>query len=427
MTIFSLAIASIRSRPLYAGLCSIAIAAGITLLCTLFLLSQGLSSGFTRNAQGIDMIVGTKGSPLQLVLSSVYHADIPAGNITMDDYNSLKQNPRIRQAIPLALGDSYKGFRMVGTTPDYMDLYKARFSEGHVFKAPFETVAGSATGRKLGEEIAVTHGFSADSTDVHDKHLYKITGILEPTGTVLDKLLLTQVESVQGLHAHHHHHEGDIEEEEPDHVEGHHHAHEEHHEHEAEHEEEHDNLESQITSVLLKVRSPIDVMNMPRQINQSSDLMAAVPSYEVSRFSRNLGFGKDFLIMIGAGLIILAALILWSILSYGLALRRYDLAVMRVLGASPFRLSATLIIEAVVISGVGALIGVVFGHMAAYGIVISIEELGLLILPGSLLVPHIMDVCFIMLGIGIGFLASLFPALSAARIDIASLLARGRS
>lgn len=444
MNALTLAIASIRSRPLHASLCIGAVAAGITLLCAVFLFSQAVSSGFARNAKGIDIIVGTKGSPLQLVLSSVYHADIPAGNIDMQEYEELKRNPKVRKAIPLALGDSYKGFRMVGSTADYLELYGAKFAQGQVFDEPFETVAGVSTGLKVGEKIAVTHGFSANSDDVHDARLYTITGVLKPTGTVLDKLLITPFESVQQLHAaghdhdHDKHHHDEAEEEhehhdhEDEHDEHHHHAHEKEHKHADTH-EDHDHHESeaelghQITSVILKVRSPVDLLNLPRKINSETNIMAAVPSYEMTRFTQSLGIGRKLIVVLGIGFVILSSLMLLASLASGLALRRYDLAVLRVLGASPSRLSATVIAEALIISGIGAVIGLVLGHILAYSAILSIESLRGLVLPESVLMPQAMDAGFLLIGLVAGLIASLVPSLTAARTDIAGLLAKGRT
>lgn len=431
MNFLTLAIASIRSRPMHSALCMAAVAAGIALLCAVFLFSHSVADGFGRNAKNIDIVVGTKGSPLQMVLSSVYHVDIPAGNITMDDYNNLKRNHNIRRAIPLALGDNHKGFRMVGSTADYLNLYGAEFKDGKVFSASFETVAGANTGLKVGEKIAVSHGFSAASDDVHGGKLYTITGTLKPTGTVLDKLLITSVESVQQLHAGHHHpeeehHHHDHENEKSDsdeHNHTHHHEESEGHQHQ---ETEEPDLGKQITSVLLQVRSPVDLMNLPRRINESSNMMAAVPSYEIARFTKNLGIGRQLIIILGAAFVVLSALVLWATLSSGLTLRRYDLAILRVLGASPRRLSGTLMAEAMLISGGGAVIGVIAGHLIAYGAVLSIEGLNGLVLAENLLMPHLMDAGFIVLGLLAGICASAVPSLSAARTDVAELLSRGR-
>ena len=467
MNAFTLAIASLRSRPMHSALCTAAVAAGIALLCAVFLLSQSVAAGFARNAQGIDVVVGTKGSPLQLVLSSVYHADIPAGNIPMHAYEEFEHHPHIRQAIPLALGDNFKGFRMVGTIPDYLNVYDAEFEDGQVFSSLFDVVAGADTGLKIDEKIAVTHSFSASGDDVHDDHLYTVTGVLKPSGTVLDKLLVTQVESVQRLHAgHHHEHDSDDHDGEEEGHDGHDHDDHDHAQHmEDHHEHDHDDHENQddhaqhtddhhqhdhddhddhedhhvhddedaahdamhqITSVLLQLRSPADVMRLPRQINEDSHLQAAVPSYEMARFTKSLGIGRQLVVALGAGFVLLAGVMLWATLSSGLALRRYDLAVLRVLGATPRRLAATVLAEAFLIAGFGAVMGVVCGHLVAYGTVLSIDSLQGIVLPHAVLQPQIMDAGFILIGLLAGLLASLAPSLTAARTDIAALLAKGR-
>jgi putative ABC transport system permease protein len=399
MNPLTLAFASIRNRSLHSLLCAAAAASGIALLCAAFLLSHAMNEGLTRNMQGIDIVAGAKGSPLQLVLSSVYHADIPVGNIEMEDAEHLMKNPQIKQAIPLAMGDNYKGWRVIGTTPAYLDLYHAKLAEGQVFSQPFEAVAGSLTGLKIGTQFAALHGFAADSDDVHNFHLYTITGVLKPTGTVLDRLITTPYESVQQLHSHPD--EGD-----PDAA-------------------EELKLGHQITALLIKVKSPLAVMNLPREINKTSTLMAASPGYELTRLSMNLGIGRDMALVLGGGVVLLSMLMLLSTLASSLAARRYDLAVMRVLGASPGKLFATVIAEGVTLSGAGALGGVLLGHLAAYTAVLNIPTLRGIVLPETLLQPQGMDGAFLAIGLCTGLLAGLVPAVLAARTDIASLLAKG--
>ena len=395
----TLSIASIRNRPLHSLLCVAAAAAGMTLLVVSFLLSQSLNDGLTRNIRGIDIVAGAKGSPLQLVLSSVYHADVPTGNIEMSDVSSLLRNPQIKTAIPLAMGDNYKGWRVVGTTRDYIDLYHAGLAQGQVFTQPFEVVAGSLTGLAIGEQFAARHGFAADSDDVHDQRLYIVTGILKPTGTVLDRLLLTPVESVQQLHS----------------------LPEEHEEEAAEHA-----LAHQVTALLIQAKSPLSVRNLPREINRSSNIMAASPGYEMTRLSASLGIGRDMLVILGIGIVALSALILLSALASNLMARRYDLAVMRVLGASPGTLFGTVISEGLILSGLGTLAGIIAGHAAAYIAAMRIDTLRGIVLPESLLLPQAADFGFLLLGIASGLMAGFIPALSAARTDIAGLLAKGR-
>lgn len=401
MNAFSLALASIRSRKLNSALCMMATAAGIALLSITFLLSQAVADGFSRNAKGIDMIVGTKGSPLQLILSSIYHADVPAGNIDMQDYLELQHNPHIRQAIPLALGDNYRGWRIVGSNTDYLSLYHAEPAEGRIIGSDFEVVAGAHTDVPLGAEFAALHGYAADSDDVHNFHLYKVVGRLKPTGTVIDKLLLTTLNSVQQLHAHPDANDPDAREELA--------------------------LGHQLTAVLIKTRSLTDLMNLPHQINNNTNMMAAVPAYEVARLAKNLGVGRDLLIVLASGVLLLSTLMLLGFLAASLASRKYDLAVLRVLGAGRGKIWRTVIFEGLMLSGSGCILGLATGRIL---IVCLLSETGALngfIMPQQFLVVQPADLCFVAIGLVVGLLGAFLPALSAARADITMLLAQGRS
>lgn len=401
MNAASLALAAVRSRPLHSVLSVTAAAAGVALLCAIFLLSQAIDEGLSRNARGIDIVAGAKGSPIQLVLSAVYHADVPNGNIDMADYQHLAHNPQVKQSIPLALGDNYKGSRVVGTTPDYLALYHAKVAEGRIFNQPFEAVAGALTGLGVGLKFAALHGFAADSDDVHNFHLYTITGVLKPTGTVLDRLITTPVESVQQLHSH-------PDPDDPDAA-------------------EELKLGHQVTAALIKVKSPVAILNLPREINRSTNILAASPSYQMTRLSQSLGFGRDVLTALGIGIVILSMLMLLSTLASSLTARRYDLAVLRVLGASPQTLASTVIAEGLLLSGIGSVVGLIVGHIMAYGMASMIGSLSGIVLPVTLLAPQPQDTGFLAIGMTAGLLAGLVPALSAARTDIAGLLARGRA
>ncbi len=401
MNALSLAAASIKSRPLQASLCVLAAGAGFALLSCIFLLSGSIETSFMRNAEGIDVVIGAKGSPLQLVLSSVYHADVPTGNIEAEDYEKMKHNPKISQIIPLALGDNYHGFRIAGTTPDYPALYHATIRDGVMFSKPFDAVAGAFTELKVGDRFAGVHGLSADSDDVHNFHLYQITGTMKPTGTVLDRLILTSVESVQELHRHPDAGDPDAAEEQK--------------------------IGHQVTALLVKVHSPIAIINLPREINKTSNLLAANPGYEMTRLSQSLGFGRDLLTALGAGFIALSALMLLSSLASSLSARRYDLGVLRVLGASPLTLSGTVIAEGMMLSAAGTIAGIAAGHMLAFCAASTIASLQGLVLPSEMLSLTQTDGLLLTVGLGTGLLAGAVPALSAARTDIAGILARGRA
>ena len=165
MNPLSLALASLKSRPLQSLLCLVSAAAGIALLSLILLMSQSIDNGLTRNMRGIDIVVGAKGSPLQLILSTVFHADVPNGNIEEADAAKISANSQIAKAIPIAIGDSYKGFRVVGSNADYVSLFDAQYAQGKIFAQDFEAVAGANVALNYGDEFEAAHGLSIDSDD----------------------------------------------------------------------------------------------------------------------------------------------------------------------------------------------------------------------------------------------------------------------
>lgn len=401
MKTFSLALHSIASHRLSSVLCVLATAAGIALLSSTFLFSQAIADGFSRNAHGIDMIVGTKGSPLQLVLSSIYHADVPAGNIDMNDYEKLKHYAQIKKTIPLALGDNFRGWRIVGTTEDYIRLYNAKIAQGQSFDQDYDVVAGALTDVAIGSTFAARHGYAADSDDVHNFHLYKVVGRLKPTHTVLDKLLITTLNSVQQLHAH-----PDVDD--PD----------------AENERA---LGHQLTAVVVQTRGATALLNLPHQINNSTNMMAAVPSYEIARFANTIGFGRNVIIILSACFLTLSGLMLFAFMAANLVNRRYDLAILRVLGASRRMIAMTIIFEALILTLIGSMIGLIIGRTLIATVFLSNTMISGFIMPQQLFNPQQSDICFIGISILIGILSAALPARTAARSDLAGLLAQGRT
>src|SRR6185436_9145305 len=148
---------------------------------------------------------GAKGSPMQLVLSSVFHLDAPTGNIPLEDAQALSRHPAVKKTIPLALGDSFQGHRIVGTNHDYPAHYGARLAAGRLWSAPMEAVLGAdvAAGAKLavGSTFTGAHGLAAGG-DAHDEEPFKVVGVLAPSGSVLDRVVLTSVESIWEMHEH---------------------------------------------------------------------------------------------------------------------------------------------------------------------------------------------------------------------------------
>lgn len=479
MNLFTLSLAYIRARALNSALNLLLLALGIATITVLILFSAQLESRLTKDARGIDLVVGAKGSPMQLILSSIYHVDIPTGNIPYTSIDALRRNPMVEGVVPLALGDSFRGFRMVGSEHSYAALYNAELDIGALWDRPFEATLGAtvaeATGLGIGDSFVGSHGIADSGGPVHDDRPYQVVGILEPTGSVLDRLVLTSVESVWFTHdAHHdehahdehedehahdehedeHAHEGDEHEDEHAHEEDEHahedeehahgdhkeehadddHGHEEHghdeHEGEEHAHDEHDGEEHghdeadladrEITALLVRYSSPIAAVSLPRQINSQTALQAAAPAFETARLLSLVGVGLDTLRGFGLLLIFTAALGVFIALYNAMQQRRYDLAVMRSLGATPGKLLRQVILEGLILSLAGTALGLALGHGVAEILGQILREGRDLGLTGLAWQPA--EWSLIILSLFVGIVASVIPAIQAYRTDIAATL-----
>ena len=204
MTLVGLSFAYLRDRALNTALNVLLLALAVATMVILILFSAQLGERFERDARGIDLVIGAKGSPLQLILSSIYQVDVPTGNIPMETLDTLRRDFTVAKVIPLAQGDSFRGFRIIGTEPTYPEHYGAELAEGDYWSAPLETVIGAEvareTGAGIGQKFEGSHGLAAGDGQKHDQAPFVVKGILKPTGTVIDRLILTSVESVWDVH-----------------------------------------------------------------------------------------------------------------------------------------------------------------------------------------------------------------------------------
>ncbi|WP_334190030.1 FtsX-like permease family protein [Noviherbaspirillum sp.] len=402
MNAFSLAVKSLRHRPLSTALNLLLMAVGVAMMTFLLAASEQLKNNAMRDVQGIDLVVGAKGSPLQLILSSVYHVDIPTGNIPLATQAQLASNRMVRKAIPLALGDSYRGFRIVGTTGDYITHYNGVIATGKLFDSPMQAVFGAdaaeRVGAGLGMQFAGAHGL-AQGGEQHADAPFTVVGILKRTGTVLDRLVLTPVESVWRVHEVEHGIDVNDKEEKAAMDE-----------------------ERELTALLVQYASPLAAVSLPRFINSQGELQAAQPAFESARLFRMLGVGVDVLRGVAAFVLLAAALSLFVALYNALEERRTDLAILRTLGAPPARLFMLLLAEGLLLALVGAALGWAIGHIAVevLGQVLSRDQN--LYLSGWIVTPD--EIWLLPVAACVGLLASLLPAIRAYRTDIAATLSR---
>jgi putative ABC transport system permease protein len=464
MSLFGLSLAYIRARALNAALNLVLLALGVGMIVLLLLFSAQLESRLTRDARGIDLVIGGKGSPLQLILSSIYHVDFPTGNIPLAEAERWAGHPLVAEAIPLALGDSLAAFRIVGTEHGYAAHYGAELAAGRLWQEPFEATLGARvaadTGLDVGNRFVGSHGL-APGGPAHGERPYRVVGVLEPTASVLDRLVLTPVDSVWLAHgmAPHERHQGDdhapaahaeheehetapVEEHGDEHAEEHADEHgaaegysEEHREDAEDHEEEHGDHPApataaaraarerplQLTALLIRYKSPVAAVQLPRLVNQESALQAASPAFETARLLSLVGIGMDTLRGVGLLLIATAGLSVFIALSNAMQERRYDLAVMRTLGASRRQLFTQPLLEGLLLAGAGALLGMLLGHAVAEAVGRLLPEGRNMGLSGLSWLPQ--ELYVFALALLVGLVAALLPAIQAYRTDIAAVLA----
>jgi len=379
----SLTLAYMRDRALTTVLNIVLLALAVMTLAVLLLVSSQLSERFERDAAGVDLVVGAKGSPLQLILSSLYHVDMPTGNIPLDSVETLRRNRSVAQVVPLALGDSFRGYRIVGTEPAYFGLYAAELAQGRAFGATGEAVMGatvaSRLGATLGQRFIGSHGLSDEvGATGHDAHPFTTVGILAPTGTVIDRLILTSIESVWDVHGIEH----------DDHEDG--PASEHEHEHEPGHEPEgeaHDAdpasggaaLQPEVTALLVKYRSALGAVQVPSLINRQTEMQAAVPAVETARLLSLFGVGIDAARLFGWLLAGIGGLAIFVALLNAARAREGDLALIRVMGATRPQVFATVLLEGLLTAGAGVVLGLLAAHLllaAATTSFVSLAEIG---------------------------------------------------
>jgi putative ABC transport system permease protein len=408
MSALSLALAYLRRRPLNTALNLALLALGVGTISLLLLFSDQLEDHLVRDARGIDMVVGAKGSPLQLILSSVFHVDIPTGNVRIADARTLTKHRMVEAVIPMALGDSFRGYRIVGTEAAYPEHFEAQLAHGAWWQAPLEATIGARVaaevGMGVGDHFSGAHGLSTAGGSGHEATPYRVVGVMAPTGTVLDRLILTSVESVWEVHA----------------------------VHEEEHEEDthtYDSVlaeadpERQVTALLVRFRSPIAAAQLPRLINMTTPMQAALPAYEMARMMKLIGAGIDGFRAFALVLVVSAGLGIFAALSGALAQRRYDIAVMRSLGATRGVVLRQILLEGLLLAAVGTLLGLALGHGVAAAAGDWLWREHQLHLSGLTWVAG--EAWLVLLALVLGLVAAALPALAAYRIDVSQVLARG--
>jgi putative ABC transport system permease protein len=412
MNLFVLVWSYLKAKPLNTALNTLLLALGIAVITVLILFGNQLRGRVEANVRGIDLVVGSKGSPLQLILCSIFHVDFPTGNIKLNEAEQLATHRLIKQAIPLALGDSYQGYRIVGTTRAYTDLYGAELASGRWWQNDLELVAGANVAAyanvRVGDKLMSQHGLGNDG-HAHEGHKIECTGILKKTNSVLDNLLFTNIGTVWAVHEEqetHGDHRG------PDSIPnpsvlvpgfpaG--------------------DSTREITSLLVEFRNPLAAIQLPRYINTQTNMQAASPAFEMARLFSLLGVGADVLLGFAYVIIFISGLSLFIALYNSLRERQYDLAIMRSMGASRTKLFVSIVAEGVSLTLAGSALGVTLGHLVVWAFTQAVPQSGQT--GFTAWVFYAQEGWLLAGSLGLGLVCSLLPAIQAYRTNIHRVLA----
>ena len=385
------------ARPLAALLNVLLLGLGLASITFLLLVAHQVERAFDRDLAGIDVVVGAKGSPMQLILSGVLHLDVPPGNVPLAAVNALQKNPMVAEVIPISLGDNFQAYRIVGSSLAYPAHYGAVLAQGRLWSAPMEVVLGATVARKLGlrlgDSFVGSHGLGAGG-HAHGDSAYTVVGLLAANASVLDRLILTDTASVWKVHE----------------------------DYSAADDEDRKVMEEEreVTMALVRYKSPLAAMSFPRWVNTSTEMQAAAPALEVTRLLHMLGLGTDVLRAFAGMLLLTAGLSVFIALWNAVRERRGDLALLRMLGAPPARIAALLLTEALWLGLMAALLGLALGQcfVLALGWMLGLDQS--MLLTGALWPAELLWVPALALGVSLG--AALLPALGAYRSDVLQLL-----
>ncbi|MGK0363717.1 MAG: putative ABC transport system permease protein [Saprospiraceae bacterium] len=432
---------NLTAKPLSMLLTLVLFALGVGLISLLMILQKQTQDQFDKNLAGIDLVVGAKGSKLQLILGSMYHVDNPTGNITIREARPFMnpKHPLIEMSVPLSLGDSHKGYRIVGTEKNILELYNAKIGEGKLWNKVMEVTLGASVAadlnKKIGDRFKSSHGLIEDDNLIHeDSKDFVVTGILQPTGSVIDQLVLTRSESIWEVHDDHAHDEKENDHAHEETASDDHSGHE-HHDH-AEGEHDHaaeentspktllDYPDKSITSLLIKFKGRgFQTLNMGRQIDQNTDMIAASPAIEINRLYANMGVGINGLTYLAYLITFVSALSIFISLFSSLKDRKYELALMRVMGASRGKVFGLILAEGLLLAILGCFLGLLLSHVGMHILAGYMKESYRYTFSGM---TFLKEEYFLIGGaLLLGIVAAFIPAIQASQTDISETLGQG--
>lgn len=407
--LLQLALKSLINRKVTISLTIISLTLSISLYLSIDTLRLGAKKSFFGNVQSGDLILGARSGEIQLVLYSLFQKGSPTNNISWDSYQSFSKHQEVLWTIPISLGDSHKQFRVLGTNNNYFKYFsfrnkqKLEFESGEKLKNIFDVVIGNDVQRtlnyKLDDNIIIAHGISSKS--FHDEFPFKVKGILKKTGTSADRLVIVSLEALEIIHKDwqtgvkipskkNSKHNWNLEKLDP----------------------------KEITAAIIKIKSPIKIFQMQREINnfEPEPLQAVIPGLALSKLWEIVSITEKIMLSISAMVIITSLIGLITILYSNLNNRRNEMALFRIVGASPTSIFSLLLIEAIIISAFSIFISILFTQLLGLIFFPFLDKNFGIFLENRFL--SIKDCYFLLLVLLSSVTVSVFPALQAYRNSI---------
>ena len=366
--LLSLAYRSLNNRKLTSLLTLLSLALSVCLWIGIEHIRIGARESFSNTISQTDLIVGARGGSIQLLLYTVFHMGSPTANVSYESYEKIKNHPAVSWTIPISLGDSHRGFRVVGTNEDFYRQYRYRqerrieFEQGRAPADVFDVALGSEVGQKLGyrlgDRIVVTHGITSGGGIMdHDDKPFTVVGILKPTRTPVDRSLYVTLEGIEAMHI-------DWKQGAPP-LKG--------QETAAERIKKEEIKIEQITAFFLRTKARVQTLGLQRQINTFAEepLMAVIPGVALSELWNGISYGEQVLKVVALFVVIVGLVGMLMALYTSLNERRREIAILRAVGVGPLKVMFLLVIE----SGLLTLAGCLLGIGLVYGLVVVLQPL----------------------------------------------------
>jgi len=409
LPILNLALRSIGNRRDTAILTVLTVAISVMLFLGVEKVRHGARESFENTISGVDLIVGARSSPVNLLLYSVFHIGDATNNITWESYETVASAPGVAWTVPISLGDSHRGHRVIGSTPGLFEHYEygggrtLEFASGEPFDNLFDAVIGATVARELGyqtgDSIVVAHGMGEVGFVEHDNNPFTVVGVLAPTGTPLDQSVMVTLEAIEAIHMGGATGSGATVP--------------------AEQLREMDLTPDQLTAFYVGLNSPVAALRLQRAINTYPDepLQAVIPGVALSQLWSIVGVAERTLAAVAAFVVLTGLVSILTAILTSLNERRREMAILRALGARPHHVFVLLVAEAALVALAGAVIGTLATYGALNMLAPLLEARFGLVLPG--LAPGLYDLAIVGAVTGAAAVLGFFPAWRAYRNSLA--------